>query len=162
MHHACVSNKPHPLSSIQLGLVYITYGKIGGAFHLWNFIIIPSPLMLRTTTIYGLFLSPLYILSRLDMHSEVQPFCCVSLGWSFETHGAACPYFLRFKIKRFMFTLVCVFVPSGGHGRLSYWYHCHLEYVPSTKILKSLCPFYSVPWILALLHWIVYKSSLFL
>jgi hypothetical protein len=39
-----------------------------------------------------------------------------------------------------MFTLVCVFVPSGGHGRLSYWYHCHLEYVvPSTKILKSLC-----------------------
>jgi hypothetical protein len=35
-----------------------------------------------------LFLSPLYVFSRLDMHSEVQPFCCVSLGWNFETHGA--------------------------------------------------------------------------
>jgi hypothetical protein len=114
MHHACVSNKPHPLSSIQLGLVYITYGKIGGAFHLWNFIIIPSPLI-------------------LSMAFLIPTICILSFGHAFGSAAfllrvarlklrnsrcnAACP-FLRFKIKRFMFTLVCVFVPSEGHGRL--------------------------------------------
>lgn len=134
MHHACVSNKPHPpLSSIQLGLVYIAYGKIGGAFHLWNFIIIPSPLMLRTTTIYGLFLSPLYILSfghAFESAAFLLRLARLKLRNSRCT--AACPFYVS-KLNGLCLPLF-VFLPSRGHGRLSYWYHCHLEYVvPSTK-----------------------------
>lgn len=79
------------------------------------------------------FSYPHYIFSRLDMHSEVQPFvACRSVEASKLTVHCSVS-FLRFKIKRFMFTLVCFFTIQGTRT--------HLEYVvPSTKNFEITLP----------------------